>query len=510
MERPSALTTRGKLRRALLCVLVAATSLSAVATQAVAQSGLLSGVCPPFMLRDELGQTINPVTGENADQPYSPKQTCGACHDYARITQGYHFTQGAGEEPTLALRERVQWASTPGLYGGSWCSPAPLYCYLSPKTNTSARTIDLTSFSLIAGSCGDCHPGGGPAEYDREGKRYDTWMADPASGLTSGGDNGFDGDYFKARWSESGVMEADCLICHQPEYSMAERNRQKAALNLRWAATAGAGLAIVAGSMKDGKPVEVAYDVSRFADDGTVRLGSSPKTSLHLVREPRNTACMQCHEQPGWKKRGADYRSQGDVHLAAGLRCIDCHPAGSSASDERISGYEEHQIGKGDDPGGLVRDDLDNTMVACASCHTTGNLGAPTPAHEGLPAPHLKRISCQACHIPQRRVEAVMVQASDVLNPGPHIPVKNKPMWTFYGPDMEYLNHYANLMVQGYDDKPTDPYRPVLADYKGVIYPVNRIHSAWPAIEIEGAPGLMGRTPPSTRCCPPSPTTTAT
>jgi len=26
--------------------------------------------------------------------PYSPKQTCGACHDYAQITQGFHFDQG--------------------------------------------------------------------------------------------------------------------------------------------------------------------------------------------------------------------------------------------------------------------------------------------------------------------------------------------------------------------------------------------------------------------------------
>jgi hypothetical protein len=37
---------------------------------------------------------INPVADQNADKPYSPKQTCGQCHDYENITQGYHFTQG--------------------------------------------------------------------------------------------------------------------------------------------------------------------------------------------------------------------------------------------------------------------------------------------------------------------------------------------------------------------------------------------------------------------------------
>jgi hypothetical protein len=26
--------------------------------------------------------------------PYSPKKTCGACHDYAQITEGFHFDQG--------------------------------------------------------------------------------------------------------------------------------------------------------------------------------------------------------------------------------------------------------------------------------------------------------------------------------------------------------------------------------------------------------------------------------
>lgn len=50
--------------------------------------------CVPFFLRTEDGKIINPLTGENADQPYSPRQTCGACHNYDEITKGYHFQQG--------------------------------------------------------------------------------------------------------------------------------------------------------------------------------------------------------------------------------------------------------------------------------------------------------------------------------------------------------------------------------------------------------------------------------
>jgi hypothetical protein len=441
------------------------------------------GACPPFQLRDEEGNVINPVADQNADKPYSQKQTCGQCHEYEKITKGYHFTQGAGEEPTADQEARCLWVSTPGNYGGTWCSPAPLYKYLSPKTNVSPAMMDMTSFSFFTSPCSACHPGGGSAEFDREGKRYDLWMSDPASGFTSGGDNDFDGDYYKARWSETGVIEADCLLCHLPEYKMSERKRQLAAWNFRWAGTAGAGFAKVTGSVKDGQPVEVTYDKQAFNDDGTVE--------PHIVREPRNEVCLSCHAKPGWKKRGSNFRERTDVHLRAGLKCVDCHPAGSSATDSRIYGREEHQFGKGDDPGGHVRDDLDDTCLSCSDCHDTGRLGAPIAKHRWLPPLHLEEIACQTCHIPERLVKAALVQAGDVFNPGTKIPTKGKHLWTFYGPDGKYWNHYGDLEMMGYDDKPTDPFRPVLARYKGKIYPVNRVHSAWPAIEVEGETALM-------------------
>jgi len=441
------------------------------------------GVCPPFHLLDEDGNPIDPVGHTNADKPYSPRQTCGKCHDYERIAQGYHFTQGKGEKPTPDQAARCQWARTPGNYGGTWCSPAPLYRYLSPKKNASPRTMDMTSFSFITVGCGLCHAGGGSAEFDRDGKRYDRWMADPASGLSPGGDNGFDGDYYQARWSETGVLEADCLLCHLPEYGFAERKKQIKALNFRWAATAAAGLAAVTGSVADGGPVTVAYDKTKFNPDGTL--------SPHIVREPRNEACLTCHAKPGWKKRGANFRPRTDVHLRAGLKCVDCHPAGSAADDPRISGKEAHQIAKGDDPGGHVRDDLDNTMPDCADCHDTGRLGAPVAAHQWLPPLHLDRIACQTCHVPERTVKAALVQAGDVFNPGAKIPTRGRHLWTFYGPDGAYWNHYGDLEMMGYDDKPTHRFRPVLARHKDKIYPVNRVHTAWPAIETEGKAGLM-------------------
>ncbi len=175
-----------------------------------------AGVCPPFHLRDEDGNVINPVKDENADKPYSPKQTCGGCHDYEKITQGYHFMQGMGEKPTAEQAARCLWATTPGNFGGNWCSPAPLYRYLSPKKNESAATVDLTSFTFFTSRLRACHPGGGSAEYDREGKRYDRWMSHrqerpffPAATTTSTATITKQGGAKRAFWKPT----ASCATC---------------------------------------------------------------------------------------------------------------------------------------------------------------------------------------------------------------------------------------------------------------------------------------------------------
>jgi hypothetical protein len=441
-----------------------------------------TGVCPPFYLKDESGNIIDPVKNINADQPYSPKQTCGAkgCHDYNKITEGFHFTQGKGEKVPELFAQRYNWVSSPGNYGGTWCSPAPLYRQLAAKKNDNARMIDMTSFDFVTATCGNCHPGGGPLEYDREGNRYDEYMK--KQGMKSGDENGLDGDYFKARWIDTGVIEADCLLCHMPEYDFKERNKQLANLNFRWAAAAGSGFAKVEGSVKDKKPVKVNYDKEKFDEEG--------KVVIHTAPEPRNETCLQCHRKPDWKKRGAAFSSRTDVHMAAGLRCVDCHAAGSKAVDERIRGKEVHQFGKGDDPSGWVRNDLDNTMRTCESCHIKGWRNAPKASHTWLPPFHMEKLSCQACHIPSRAVKSALVQASDVHNPAPRITPPPKHIWTFYDQEMNFWNHYGELDLFTAMDQPTDVTRPTLFRYKGKIYPGNRVHSSWIGFEEDGRKGL--------------------
>lgn len=445
---------------------------------------IAQGVCPPFPLRDEAGNVIDPVKRINDTVPYSPKQTCGApgCHDYAKITEGFHFTQGKGEKVPDAMAKRYAWVTSPGNYGGTWCSPAPLYRQLAPKKNTSARSIDMTSLGFVTATCGNCHPGGGPLEYDREGKRYDAWMRDPASGLTAGGENGLDGDYFQARWAETGVIEADCLLCHMPEYDLKKRNSELANLNFRWAATVGAGFGTVTGRVASNEQPTVVYDKSKFDVDGSVL--------LHIAPEPRNETCLGCHFKPDWKKRGAAYSARTDVHVVAGLRCVDCHAAGSRAADPRIRGHEVHQFGKGDDPSGAVRDDLDNTVRSCESCHLRGQRNAPRATHAWLPPLHLDSIACQTCHIPSRAVKSALVQASDVYNPAPRITPPPKHIWTFYDQDRAFWNHYGELELFTGKDEPTNITRPTLIRYKGKLYPANRVHSAWVGFEEQGKSGL--------------------
>jgi hypothetical protein len=307
-------------------------------------------------------------------------------------------------------------------------------------------------------------------------------MQDSSFNLISGGDNGFDGDYFKAKWIETGVIEADCMLCHLPEYDYKKRNALIDSLNFKWAATEGSGLGKIEGSVKSGEKVTVTYDLSKFDKDG--------KLSMHFVREPRNETCLNCHAKPDWKKRGTDFSSRRDVHIAAGLKCVDCHPAGSQASNDLIRGKEEHNFGKGDDPGGFVRNDLDNTVRTCENCHIDGYLNAPIAKHSWLPPLHLEKIACQTCHIPEKSVKSALVQASDVYNNGPKISPPAKHIWTFYDQNMNYWNHYGELNMFTAKDMPTDLSKPVYADYKGKIYPVNPVHSSWPGIYTEGREGL--------------------
>ncbi len=63
----------------------------------------------------------SPITIESKI-PYSPKRTCGGCHDYNRITNGYHFQQGRTDGTgKIAISDiydlKYPWNLSSGMYG---------------------------------------------------------------------------------------------------------------------------------------------------------------------------------------------------------------------------------------------------------------------------------------------------------------------------------------------------------------------------------------------------------
>ena len=393
-------------------------------------------------LKNELGDRITPR--DNLSDPYSPTKSCGTCHGYATITQGYHFQQGFDEMSDRYDTKRP-WVLSPGMYG-KWL-PYAAAGRLAAKSNKDPGQIDLAAYDWIGGgklnpakkikspACGWCHPGGGPLEYGRtpEGR------ADLSRNLIqaeTGGRNPLDGDFSsratpdgRSHFRESGVVEADCLICHLPGYRMEARNEQLAARNYRWAAAAGAGLGRIRGAVFTHTDPQAGPGDPRFSD-GSWNFATRPVVTYGWNDRKLFTAegklggglvskdvgaknCLQCHGEGDWKNTGTINAAPHDAHAKAGLSCTDCHPLVGKTAEERLS----HQIAKGSYPQTNVRDDLDGVgMKSCLGCHKEGQY---RPTRPGMPkaAPdperihsekfpkaifHTSFITCTACHATDR------------------------------------------------------------------------------------------------------------
>jgi Cytochrome c554 and c-prime/Divergent InlB B-repeat domain len=304
---------------------------------------------------------------------------------------------------------------------------------LARKSNTSTTQIDKSSY-FFTFQCGICHPGGGPTQYDRDGRLYwDGTQFGYGGGVTVlptaarlDGDYGFvvprDGPggvpaagtpTLANGWRKNGVLEADCLLCHLQGYNW--RNRA-ATLTAQGVAnnTAGAPLAAfkMAPVVGAGWGTVTIAAAPPFPPTGTAvgpvdyELGISAGTlvpnaaneltlALGKVGPTPETNCRGCHSTPDTKKSGRTLNDTNDVHRAGGVGCTACHPL---AGANRL----EHQIGKGDVTIGSVRDDLDRTVRSCASCHLDGASPLapdPTVAHRSIPSLHFAAMACQACHI---------------------------------------------------------------------------------------------------------------
>jgi hypothetical protein len=399
-------------------VALAATLLAAAGTSDAAQKFLVPDgnrsaavhripmLADPVLKGDDkpIGPEDTPVL------PYSPRATCSArCHDYAIVEGGWHFS---APDPKVA----------PG-------RPGEPYFLTDLKTGTQIpvsprgwpgtykpSAVGLTPWKFML-AFGGHTPGGGYGE-----KFIGDMQADPA-----------------ARWQVSGKIEIDCQGCHSGD-PMQDQSNWASNLereNFMWAATASSAIGMVRGNAKTVPetwdpmtpatgdnpkefPPSVVYDKWRF--NAANLTGKEPAKNwevfFNVNWKPSNERCFFCHtNHPLGKDAPKKFQENGDVHLAAGLNCADCHR--HDLDHNMARGYEGETI------GGTP------ATLTCRGCHLGeqsaaagpdtmgGRLGAPVPAHKGIPTVHFKKLACTTCHSGPMPDKTVMhVQTSRAHNLG--------------------------------------------------------------------------------------------
>ncbi len=328
----------------------------------------------------EDGSAINPK--DPRPPPYSSRATCGKCHPYGAISHGWHFNApdadspaGRPGEPWFLVDEKT--GTVQAISGRGW--PGTL----------RPQDAKLTHWQMVK-TFGRHMPGGGFGEPGQ-----DVIAKSPE----------------RLRWGISGRREIDCMFCHATDQSHdpAEAARQIEAENFRWAPTAALGLAVVRGEARkapdDWDPLappdpdrpeqagpRLIYDRSRFdADD---------RVLFNITRRPSTDRCYFCHTvREVGPAAPDDLVGPRDVHIAAGLLCVDCHR--NDISHAIVRGYEQEAT---------ERDDPSLAAFSCEGCHLGsegsrdisvalgGRYSAPHPLHRGLPPVHLEKLTCTACH----------------------------------------------------------------------------------------------------------------
>ena len=361
---------KGLLVIAVLCFLVSALSVFADGDQKKIgdeSDGSRAVAVHLIELFDEEGDKISP--DDDPLLPFSARKTCCECHiyehNYEIIGKGWHFNAA---DANIA----------PGRAGQPWifvdagtCTQIPLSYRPWPGTFRPLQ-VGLTHWQFLQ-LFGRHIPGGGPGELESnnpdERKRGDELV----------------------RSDISGKLEINCLSCHNahPGQDHAEYAVQIARQNYRWAAAAacefGSVKGIAAAQIDTYDPLMGDAIATTYRENTFDHL---KKVFFDIVRKVPNERCYFCHSNLDLSKDGSEkWTADEDVHLAAGLSCVDCHRNG--LDHNIIRGYE------GEDAASK------NPLAAsttCEGCHTEGRLGAPVPEHPGIPPVHFEKLTCTACH----------------------------------------------------------------------------------------------------------------
>lgn len=353
-------------------------------------------------LQDEFNQKIVPAAPDSL--PFSARYSCEPCHSYQAISKGTHFNfkrQPAVDrrsEPWFLVDEKtgVQLPVSFQNYPGFW----------------SPEKLGMSDWQFVV-LFGRNLSGGGPGEPGENEETPDS------------------------RWNVSGKLEINCLGCHNssPLQDHSEWVVQVMRENFRWAATAASGLGEVIGmasrlpptwSIVDGPNPDnhewaivpqVKYNQNLFDSKNNVVLD---------LPQPLNSRCLACHSVSP-RKAKSKAAMDSDVHLLAGLRCVDCHR--NDLSHEMIRGFEGEKLSQSQ----LLAKDF-----TCAGCHLgqkpekggfgfAGKLGAPRPGHKGIPKIHFERLSCTTCHsglLPKKEPQEIYTSRANRLG------IFGKAIWT--------------------------------------------------------------------------------
>jgi hypothetical protein len=389
---------------------------------------------------------------------------------------------------------------------------------LARKSNTTTTAMDKSSFFFTA-NCGVCHPGSAATKYDRTGKLY----FDRSTGTYGYNDQAtlpaaarLDGDYgfinpatgipATANWAKTGVVEADCLMCHMNSRYATGPGTANADNGLSWfkragslrgtamagvanfelAATAGAGWASVAYVAGQSPPMAssltVNYELGITAGTLVEQADQTLAIPLTTIGGARDANCRACHATPDGKKSGRTVLAATDVHVAGGVGCTRCHTTPNTGVLDAmgVAMANPHQIGKGDITIGSVRNDLDGTVNDCAECHLGGAdplAPDPTERHLGLPSLHFSFMKCQVCHIRHLDDDPVSATAEipDIAYDMTSNGTQNPAFWNQYlGTDP--LDPDRNL-----PELAGRPFRwyPAVVYYKGKLTTVKPLVTAW-------------------------------
>ena len=315
-------------------------------------------------LFDEEGQKILP--DDEPLLPFSMRQTCAQCHNVDTVSGGWHFN--AVDANVSAGRPGQPWI----FFDAGTATQIPVSYRPWPGTYRP-KQLGLTSRQFVE-RFGRQTPGGGAGELDSDNPE------EVVRGLVSG------------------KLEINCMACHDadPAHDQAEYALQVARQNLRWAAAASCSFASVSGSAGD---MPNTYDpfMPDVPEDPklvppTVVYGKNAfdhknRVFFDIVRKVPNERCYFCHSNMDVKDVGQKWAVDEDVHLAAGMSCVDCHRHGL-----------EHNITRGYEGEESVSSNILAALSTCSGCHTAGCLSAPVPTHPGIPPVHFDKLTCTSCH----------------------------------------------------------------------------------------------------------------